>query len=215
MQDRYSRQTLFGPIGQNGQKRLQDSTVTIVGCGALGTVLANNLCRAGVGHLVIADRDYIELNNLQRQILFDEDDIARHLPKAIAAAERLRRINSSVQVEALVEDINAESIEYLVRETDLLLDATDNFETRYLINDACIKHQRPWIYSGVIASYGVTMNILPGDTACLRCAFPEMPMPGTTPTCDTSGVLNGIVGAITGIVSTEALKILLHSPKIS
>src|SRR2546430_2725859 len=150
MLERYSRQTLFGPIGQAGQKRLQAATVMVVGCGALGTVLANNLCRAGVGHLVIADRDYIELNNLQRQILFDEEDVARHLPKAVAAAERLRRINSEVQVEALVEDINAESIATLVRETDLLLDATDNFETRYLINDACIKYQRPWIYSGVI-----------------------------------------------------------------
>src|SRR5438552_14611737 len=123
MQDRYSRQTLFGPIGQDGQKRLQDATVTIVGCGALGTVLANNLCRAGVGHLVIADRDYIELNNLQRQILFDEDDVTRRLPKAIAAAERLRRINSDTTIEPLVEDIHADGIESLVQHTDLVLDA--------------------------------------------------------------------------------------------
>ena len=215
MLDRYSRQTLFAPIGKVGQERLKSATVTIVGCGALGTVLANNLCRAGIGKLVIADRDYIELNNLQRQILFDEDDIAQRLPKAVAAATRLRRINSEVTIEALVEDINADGIETLVQATDLVLDATDNFETRYLLNDVCIKYQRPWIYSGVIASYGVTMNILPGDTACLRCAFPDMPMPGTTPTCDTAGVLNGIVGAITGIASTEALKILLNSPKFS
>lgn len=213
--DRYSRQTLFGPIGKEGQERLRSATVTIIGCGALGSVLANNLGRAGIGRLVIADRDYIELNNLQRQILYDEDDIARHLPKAVAAAEKLRRINSDVQVEALVEDINAEGIETLVRETDLVLDATDNFETRYLLNDVCIKYQKPWIYSGVIASYGVTMNILPGNTACLRCVFPEMPLPGTTPTCDTAGVLNGIVGVITGLASTEALKILLNSEKIS
>ena len=215
MLDRYSRQTLFEPIGKVGQERLKASTVTIIGCGALGTVFANNLCRAGVGKLIIADRDYIELNNLQRQILFDEDDVTRRLPKAIAAAQRLQRINSEITVEALVEDINADGIEALVRETDLVLDATDNFETRYLLNDVCIKYQRPWIYSGVIASYGVTMNILPGDTACLRCAFPEMPMPGTTPTCDTAGVLNGIVGAITGIASTEALKILLKSERTS
>ncbi len=215
MLDRYSRQTLFGPIGKDGQERLGAATVTIIGCGALGTVLANNLCRAGIGHLRIADRDFIELNNLQRQILFDEDDVARRLPKAIAAAERLRHINSEVEVEALVEDINAESIESLVQETDLVLDATDNFETRYLINDACIKYHKPWIYSGVIASYGVSMNILPEDTACLRCAFPEMPLPGTTPTCDTAGVLNGIVGALTGLASTEALKILLSSPQVS
>lgn len=215
MLDRYSRQTLFGPIGKEGQERLRSSSVLLVGCGALGTVLANNLCRAGIGHLIIADRDYVELNNLQRQILFDEDDVARHIPKAIAAAEKLQRVNSEVRVEALVEDINADGIETLVQKTDLVLDATDNFETRYLLNDVCVKYQRPWIYSGVIASYGVTMNILPGNTACLRCVFPEMPLPGTTATCDTAGVLNGIVGAMTGIASTEALKILLKSEKIS
>jgi adenylyltransferase/sulfurtransferase len=215
MLDRYSRQTLFAPIGKEGQERLRSSAVTIIGCGALGTVLANNLCRAGVGRLRIADRDFIELNNLQRQILFDEDDVKRRIPKAVAAAEKLRHVNSDVEVEALVEDINADGIEALVQETDLLLDATDNFETRYLLNDACIKYQRSWIYSGVIASYGVTMNIIPGVTPCLRCVFPEMPLPGTTPTCDTAGVLNGIVGAITGIASTEALKILLNSEKTS
>jgi molybdopterin-synthase adenylyltransferase len=213
--DRYSRQTLFGPIGKEGQERLQAATVTIIGCGALGTVLANNLCRAGIGRIVIADRDYIELNNLQRQILFDEEDITRHLPKAIAAAEKLRRINSDTKIEALVEDINTDGIESLVSDTDLVLDATDNFETRYLLNDVCVKYGRPWIYSAVIASYGVTMNIIPGDTACLRCVFPEMPLPGTTATCDTAGVLNGIVGAITGVASTEAIKILLKSEKMS
>ncbi len=215
MLDRYSRQTLFGPIGKEGQQRLQAATATIIGCGALGTVLANNLCRAGIGHLVIVDRDYIEMSNLQRQILFDEDDVAQHLPKAIAAMNRLKRINSEIKIEALVDDITADGVESLVCESDIILDATDNFETRYILNDACIKHQRPWIYSGVIAAYGVTMNILPGETACLRCAFPDMPLLGTTPTCDTAGVLNGIVGAITGIASTEALKILLASAKVS
>ncbi len=213
--DRYSRQTLFGPVGKQGQERLRASSVAIIGCGALGATLANNLCRAGIGRLVIADRDYIELNNLQRQILFDEDDITRRLPKAIAAAEKLRRINSDVSIKALVEDINADGIESLVRDVDLVLDATDNFETRYLLNDVCIKYNRPWIYSAVIASYGVTMNILPGDTPCLRCIFPEMPQPGTSPTCDTAGVLNGIVGAITGVASTEAMKILLKDEKVS
>jgi adenylyltransferase/sulfurtransferase len=213
--DRYSRQTLFAPIGKKGQERLREASIAIIGCGALGSTLANNLGRAGIGRLVIADRDYIETNNLQRQILFDEEDITRKLPKAVAAAEKLRRINSDVTVEALVEDINADSIEALVQGVDLVLDATDNFETRYLLNDACIKYGRPWIYSGVIASYGVTMNILPGDTACLRCVYPDMPLPGTTATCDTAGILNGIVGAITGVVSTEALKILLHSDKVS
>src|SRR6266436_7090915 len=213
--DRYSRQTLFGPIGKQGQERLRAASAAIIGCGALGTALANNLCRAGIGRLVIADRDYIELNNLQRQILFDEGDITRRLPKAIAPAEKLRRINSDVSIKALVEDINADGIESLVRDVDLVLDATDNFETRYLLNDVCIKYNRPWIYSAVIASYGVTMNILPGDTPCLRCIFPEMPQPGTSPTCDTAGVLNGIVGAITGVASTEAMKILLKDEKVS
>jgi molybdopterin/thiamine biosynthesis adenylyltransferase len=215
MLDRYSRQTLFRPIGKLGQEQLLSSKVTIIGCGALGTVLANNLCRAGVGHLTIADRDYVDLSNLQRQILFDEDDVSRHLPKAIAARERLHHINSDVHVEALVEDINADGIEELVASSDLLLDATDNFETRYLLNDVCVKANRPWIYSGVVASYGVTMNIIPNDTPCLRCIFPDLPTPGTSATCDTAGVLNGIVGAITGIASTEALKILLKSDKIS
>jgi molybdopterin/thiamine biosynthesis adenylyltransferase len=187
MLDRYSRQTLFAPIGKEGQERLRSAAVTIIGCGALGTVLANNLCRAGVGRLRIADRDYIELNNLQRQILFDENDVRRHIPKAVAAVEKLRQVNSDVEVEALVEDINADGIETLVQETDLLLDATDNFETRYLLNDACIKYQRPWIYSGVIASYGVTMNILPGVTACAvsfqRCRCPAQPQPAIQRAC--------------------------------
>ncbi len=213
--ERYARQTLFTPIGKVGQERLGQASVAIIGCGALGTGLANNLCRAGVGRLLIADRDYIELNNLQRQILFDEEDIAQHLPKAVAAVNRLKRVNSAVRLEALVEDINADGIEGLVQEVDLVLDATDNFETRYLLNDACVKHQRPWIYSGVVASYGVTMNILPGETPCLRCVFPEMPPPGSSATCDTVGVLNGIVAAITGVAATEALKILLNSERIS
>lgn len=215
MLDRYSRQTLFGPIGKQGQERLLSSSVTIIGCGALGTVLANNLCRAGVGHLVIVDRDYVEFSNLQRQILFEEEDAIQHLPKAIAAASRLKRINSGVHVDPVVEDIQADGIEELVQKSDLILDATDNFETRYLLNDVCVKLQRPWIYSGVIASYGVTMNILPEKTPCLRCVFPDIPQPGSSPTCDTAGILNGIVGVIAGIAATESLKILLESEQIS
>jgi len=214
--ERYARQTLFTPIGKAGQAQLGQASVAIIGCGALGTGLANNLCRAGVGRLLIADRDYLELHNLQRQILFEEEDVALHLPKAVAAVNRLRRVNSTTHLEALVEDIHADSIEGLVQEVDLVLDATDNFETRYLLNDACVKHQRPWIYSAVVASYGVTMNILPAEkTPCLRCVFPEMPPPGSSATCDTVGVLNGIVAAITGMAATEALKILLKSEKIS
>ncbi len=213
--DRYSRQTLFKPIGKEGQQRLLNASVAIIGCGALGSTLANNLCRAGVGRLVIADRDFIEINNLQRQILFDEKDIEQRLPKAVAAAQKLRLINSDVTVETLVEDINSDGIESLVQDVDLVVDATDNFATRYLLNDACVKYGRPWIYSGVIASYGVTMNIIPGDTPCLRCIYPEMPLPGTTATCDTAGIINGIVGAITGVASTEAIKLLLKSDKAS
>jgi adenylyltransferase/sulfurtransferase len=212
--DRYSRQTLFAGIGRDGQERLRAATVAIVGCGALGTVLANNLARAGVGHLRIADRDFIEPNNLQRQILFDEDDIARALPKAVAGAEKLRRINSEIEVASFVQDITADNIAGFVEGAQLIMDGTDNFETRYLINDLSVKSGVPWIYSGVIAAYGVTMTVLPHDTACLRCVFPDRPLPGTTPTCDTAGVLNGIVGVIAGMASTEALKFLVGSPQL-
>lgn len=211
---RYSRQTLFAGIGPAGQERLRAATVAIVGCGALGTVLANNLARAGVGHLRIADRDFIELNNLQRQILFDEDDIARALPKAVAGAEKLRRVNSEIVVEPFVQDITTDTIADFAAGAQLIMDGTDNFETRYLINDLSVKTGVPWIYSGVIASYGVTMNVVPHETACLRCVFPDRPLPGTTPTCDTAGVLNGIVGVIAGMASTEALKLLVGSPQL-
>ncbi|HEX9056892.1 MAG TPA: ThiF family adenylyltransferase [Ktedonobacterales bacterium] len=212
--DRYSRQTLFAGIGPAGQARLRGATVAIVGCGALGTVLANNLARAGVGHLRIADRDFIEVNNLQRQVLFDEEDIARGLPKAVAAAEKLRRVNGEISVEALVQDVTADNIEALIAGADVVMDGTDNFETRYLINDACVRAGLPWVYSGVIAAYGVTMNVVPGETACLRCVFPERPLPGTTPTCDTAGVLNGIVGVIASLASTEALKLVVGSDRL-
>jgi adenylyltransferase/sulfurtransferase len=213
--ERYARQTLFVGIGQAGQERIGNGRVLIVGCGALGSVLANNLGRAGVGSLRIADRDYIEGNNLQRQILYDEADVRSRLPKAVAAANQLRRVNHLVTVEPLVTDVTAENIEELLDGMDLVLDGTDNFETRYLLNEACVNLGKPWIYSGVIASYGVTMTIRPHETACLRCVFPERPLPGTTPTCDTAGVLNGIVGAICGIASTEALKLLVGSQKLA
>ncbi len=207
--DRYSRQTLFAGIGQAGQERLARSRVLIVGCGALGTGLANLLARAGVGYLRIADRDFVEANNLQRQNLFEEDDAAQGMPKAIAAAQRIARINRDVTVDPHATDVTAENIEDLLDGMDLALDGTDNFETRYLLNDACIKLNIPWIYSGVIAAYGVSMPILPHDTACLRCVFPTRPLPGTTPTCDTAGVLNGIVSVITGMTATEAIKLLV------
>ncbi len=212
--DRYSRQTLFPGIGREGQERLGRARVLVVGCGATGSVLANNLARAGVGFLRIADRDFVEGNNLQRQVLYEEEDALDGVPKAIAAAERLRRINSAIEIEPRVTDVTADGIEALLDGMDLILDGTDNFETRYLLNDASLKAGVPWIYSGVIAAYGVTMTVLPHDTACLRCVFPERPLPGTTPTCDTAGVLNGIVGVIGGFASTEALKLLIGSDRL-
>ncbi len=212
--ERYQRQALFFGIGSEGQQRIGRARVLIVGCGATGSVLANNLARAGVGHLRIVDRDFVEGNNLQRQVLYEEDDVRRGMPKAEAAARRLRAINAAIEVEAQVTDVTADNVEALLADVDLALDGTDNFETRYLLNDACLKAGVPWIYSGVIAAYGVTMTVLPGDTACLRCVFPERPLPGTTPTCDTVGVLNGIVGAIAGLASTEALKLLVGSDRL-
>lgn len=214
-EQRYSRQVLFGGIGASGQQRINRGRVLIAGCGALGSVLANSLARAGVGYLRLVDRDFVEGNNLQRQVLYDEHDALEGLPKAIAAERALRRVNSLVTVDAHVADITPDAIEPLLDGIDVVLDGTDNFETRYLLNDACVKAGIPWIYSGVIAAYGVTMTVLPGETACLRCVFPDRPLPGTTPTCDTAGVLNGIVGVITGMASTEALKLLVGSDRLT
>ena len=213
-EQRYTRQTLFAGLGRAGQERLIRSRVLIAGCGALGSVLANSLARAGVGYLRLVDRDFVEGNNLQRQVLYDEHDALEGLPKAIAAKQALGRINSLVTVDAHVADITSDSIEPLLDGIDVVLDGSDNFEVRYLLNDACVKAGIPWIYSGVIAAYGVTMTILPGETACLRCVFPDRPLPGTTPTCDTAGVLNGIVGVITGMASTEAIKLLAGSDRL-
>lgn len=213
--DRYSRQTLFAGIGAEGQRRLAGASVAIIGCGAMGSALANNLARAGVGRLRVIDRDFVELNNLQRQTLYDEADAANATPKAIATAHRLRAVNSGVEVEPVVSDFTSDNALSLLDGVDLALDGTDNFEARYLLNDASLKLGIPWIYSGVIAAYGVSMTVLPHDTACLRCAFPERPLPGTTPTCDTAGILNGIVAAIGGVTSTEALKLLVGSDRLA
>jgi adenylyltransferase/sulfurtransferase len=206
--ERYIRQIIFPPLGAAGQERLLAARVVIVGCGANGSVIANTLARAGIGTLVIADRDFVELNNLQRQILFDEDDAARGTPKAIAAAEKLRRVNSAIQVEGIVTDVNAENIEDVIAGATLVMDGTDNFETRFLINDACVKRNIPWIYAGAVASYGMTMTIVPGETACLRCLFQREPPPGTLPTCDTAGILTPIVGVMASIASAEAIKFI-------
>ena len=167
--DRYSRQTRFAPIGEAGQQKLASSRVLLVGIGALGTVAADLLVRAGVGFVRLIDRDFVELSNLQRQSLFDEDDIRRNLPKAAAAEAKLRRINSSVQIEAMVEDVNPSNVEDFIQDVDLVLDALDNFETRFVINDACAKHRKPWIYTAAVGSYGLVMPVIPGATPCLRC----------------------------------------------
>jgi adenylyltransferase/sulfurtransferase len=205
---RYVRQMIFPELGEAGQRRLLASSVVVVGCGATGSVIANHLARAGVGHLRLIDRDFVELNNLQRQILFDEEDIARRLPKAEAARRKLAVINSDIVVEGIVADVNGENVEELLQDADLVMDGTDNFEARFLVNDACVKLDIPWVYSGVIASYGMTMTILPGQTACLRCLMGEMPAPGTTATCDTAGVLGPVVAVIASIAAGEALKLL-------
>jgi adenylyltransferase/sulfurtransferase len=206
--ERYSRQMRFAGIGEEGQRRLLDSHVTLCGCGALGTVLANALVRGGVGYLRLVDRDFIETNNLQRQVLFDEHDVAENLPKAEAAARKLGAINSSVHVEPVVTDIDRTNILDLVHDADLVLDGTDNFEIRYLINDAAVKLGKPWVYGGCIGSHGQTMTILPGETPCLRCVFEAAPAPGEAGTCETAGVLSPIVNIVASFQAAEAFKIL-------
>jgi adenylyltransferase/sulfurtransferase len=206
--ERYSRQMRFAPLGEEGQRKLAASRVTICGCGALGTVLANHLVRAGVGFVRVVDRDFIETHNLQRQILFDEEDVASNLPKAEAAARKLRVINSEVEVEAVVADIDHTNILELVGDADLILDGTDNFETRYLINEAAVKLGTPWIFGGVIGSEGQTMTIRPGVTPCLRCVIETSPPPGMAPTCETAGVLGPAVAVVASFEAVEAIKLL-------
>ncbi len=208
-QDRYSRQVLFEPIGEAGQAQLAKGRVLLVGCGALGTVLASTLARAGVGHLRICDRDFIELNNLQRQVLFDEDDIEQNVPKAVAAANKLARVNSSIRVEPIVTDVNFKNIANLADGCDVILDGTDNFETRYLINDYCVESGRPWVYGAVIGATGLVMPIIPGETPCLRCVFENAPPPEMSPTCDTAGVIGPAVNIVASMQSVETFKLLM------
>lgn len=209
MDTRYSRQVLFQGIGKQGQERLQASRVAIVGMGALGTVLANHMVRAGVGTVRFIDRDFVEPSNLQRQMLYDEDDAGQALPKAVAAAAKLGRINSGVGLEPHVTDLTPFNAEQLLADADLVLDATDNFQTRYLINDVCVKHGIPWIYGGAVSAKGMFTTIRPGETPCMRCLFPEAPQAGDAPTCDTAGVIGPIIHIIASYQATEALKILV------
>ncbi|MBT8078055.1 MAG: ThiF family adenylyltransferase [Gammaproteobacteria bacterium] len=221
--DRYHRQMLLGGFGEEGQQRLRDSTVLLLGCGALGCVAADLLSRAGVGHLVIVDRDVVELTNLQRQVLFDEDDVAEGMPKAQAARRRLAKINSDIRVSAIVDDINHSNIERLADGVDVLVDGLDNFETRYLANDVAVKLGIPYVYGAAVGTTGMAFTVLPrggGDAAwemapggsfatpCFRCLFDEPPPPGTTPTCDTVGVINSVVSVIASFQVNETLKIL-------
>ena len=211
MSERYSRQILFSEIGKSGQNKLSSSRVLIVGCGALGAAHAETLTRAGVGFLRIVDRDFVEFSNLQRQTLYGETDARERLPKAIAAKNRLTQINSEIEIEAIVADVNFSNIESFIKDVDLILDGTDNFQTRYLINDACVKHKKIWIYGAAVSSYGATMTIRPDETACLRCIFEEMPDAGTAPTCDTAGVIQPIISMISAVQTTEALKVLTEN----
>jgi adenylyltransferase/sulfurtransferase len=205
---RYDRQAKFAPLGQAGQQRLAESRALVCGCGALGSVIAETLTRAGVGFLRIVDRDFLELNNLQRQVLYDEADVAAGLPKAIAAANKLRRINSEITIEPAVADVTHHNIEVLGSDVHIIVDGTDNFATRFLVNDFAVKHGIPWVYGGCIGAEGQSMTIQPGETPCLACFMAEAPPPGTTPTCDTAGVLGPIVNVIASIEACEALKIL-------
>ena len=205
---RYARQTRFPPLGEEGQRRLMAGHALVCGCGALGSMMADMLVRAGVGRVRIGDRDFVELGNLHRQTLFDEDDAARGRPKAVAAAEKLRRINSSVSVEPIVAHVDWQNIERFCDGVDVMLDGTDNFETRFLMNDAAVRLGLPWVYGGCVGAEGQTMTILPGVTPCLRCLLPQCPAPGSTPTCDTAGVLPPVVGVIASLEAMEAIKIL-------
>lgn len=209
MTDRYSRQILFREIGPEGQERLLGSRVLLVGCGALGAAHAEMLARAGVGRLKIVDRDFVEFTNLQRQTLFKEADAAARLPKAIAAKTRIAEINSGIDVESIIADVNNSNIESLIDGCDLVIDGTDNFQVRYLLNDACVKHKKTWIYGAAVSSYGTTMTIIPAKTPCLRCIFDEMPDAGSSPTCDTAGVIMPIIAMVAATQVSEALKILV------
>ncbi len=207
--DRYVRQMRYPPVGEEGQQKLAQSRALVCGCGALGSVLANTLARAGVGSLRLVDRDFLETNNLQRQVLYDEEDVAAGIPKAIAAQARLQKINSQIDIEAVVTDVDHTNIGDLADQVDIILDGTDNFETRFLLNDAALELNIPWIYGGCIGAEGQTMTIVPGETPCLHCLMQGgPPPPGTTPTCDSAGILGPIVNVIASYQAVEALKLL-------
>lgn len=208
MNERYSRQILFAGIGAAGQQKLAGARVLIVGAGALGASHAEILARAGVGFLRIVDRDFVEITNLQRQTLYDESDASARLPKAVAAKKRLSTVNSDIEIDAVVADITVTNIESLFSDVDLAIDGTDNFQIRYLLNDAAVKLGKPWIYGAAVSSYGTTMTVRPGETPCLRCVFEDLPDAGSSPTCDTAGVIQPIIASVSAVQTTEAIKML-------
>jgi molybdopterin-synthase adenylyltransferase len=215
--ERYSRQILFAGIGEQGQQQLLDARVAVAGCGALGSFQAGALARAGVGFLRIIDRDYVELSNLQRQWLFDESDVEQSLPKAVAAARKIATLNSDVRVEPVVADLTSSNVEDLLADVDLILDGTDNFETRYLVNDFAVDRTVPWIYGAAVGSYGIVMPVMPGESACLRCIYPDPPA-GAQPTCETAGVLGAVTALIASLQVAAAIQILCGArpaPKIT
>jgi len=214
LRDRYSRQTAFAGIGEGGQARLLKGKVIIIGCGALGCNIAALLARAGVGNIRIVDRDFIEYHNLQRQVLFDEDDVRAQLPKAIAAERHLRKVNSTIEVQGIVADVNFTNIEKLCRGADVILDGLDNFETRLLINDVALKHGIPWVYGSAIASSGMTMTIIPPRTPCFRCLSPVFPESGTAFTCETAGIVGAASAIIGALQATEAMKLLIGTEEM-
>lgn len=206
--ERYSRQERFAPIGPGGQARLVSSRVAVIGCGALGSAIAEQLCRAGVGFLRLIDRDFVEWSNLQRQSLFSEEDARSSAPKAIAAAQRLHALNSACVIEPLVEDLRAANAEQLLAGVDVVLDGCDNFSTRHLVNEVCCKLHLPWVYGACVGSYGVSAAIIPGESPCLRCLQDELPGAGDTPTCDTAGIIPPAVQMVAAWQVAEALKLL-------
>lgn len=208
MDPRYSRQVLFREIGAAGQERIGKARVAIVGIGALGTIEAAILARAGVGFLRLIDRDFVETSNLQRQVLFTEDDAARAIPKAEAARSHLARANSRIALEARVEELDAASAESLLSDVDVVVDGCDNFDVRYVVNDFCVRAGKPWIYAAAVGTTGLLMPVLPGETPCLRCVFEDPPPPGTAATCDTTGVLGPTTATIGALAALEAMKLV-------
>ncbi|KLA23220.1 thiazole biosynthesis adenylyltransferase ThiF [Bacillus cereus] len=208
MNNRYSRQELFSPIGEDGQRKIREKHVLIIGAGALGSANAEMFVRAGVGTVTIVDRDYVDWSNLQRQQLYAESDVENNLPKAVAAKKRLAEINREVRVEALVQDVTAEELEELVTNVDVMIDATDNFETRFIVNDIAQKHSIPWIYGACVGSYGLSYTILPSKTPCLSCLLQSIPLGGVT--CDTAGIISPAVSLVVSHQVTEALKLLVE-----